>query len=649
MDNRSQKEPSFFRAALNPWLWLVIFFTFALLAWLSVAAYRGYNLRTFDLGAISQAIWQATRGTPLVYTHMGVPLSRLAEHVEIIYFLLAPVYALRPSPETLLILQALFYALGALPVYVLARRRLGNNWLALLLAVVYLFYPVGQTAVLFEFHADTIAAPLLMFAIEAADRRHWQSYWVWLFLALASKFYVSVPVTMMGLLFWWRGERRLGKWTAAAGIGWFLFSFGLVRALFAPAEDAANLKATPGSYFNFYFGQISVMGQSALPRLLNAVLVYLPSLFLGVFAWEWLIVASSTIVPVLLSSGIGPSYSYVFHHYVLAVPFLVTAVIYGAETRRKREAAAPKKRLFPWQSWVVLTLLVTLALNFMFVNVPRDPNYYLSAGREGRTANVYRITERDVLKSEWLAEVVPDEAAVAANRLLGVHLINRAEFYLTRPLKKPLAELLPVLDYVVVDALFDYDITTADQIDNGGVDWDWEPIALLMQSPGWQLQQARDGLLLFGREGAGLAQAVAGETAVNTPPLLTQFDDAIGLVGCQAAEAEGDKWQMTCEWVALRPLAQEPQYFAVTRIEGVENGRIVHLPTLTLYPTQEWDEGQIIRETFEFTLPDDLPPGQYALYTGWYDSSHPQAFATDAASRLSSEYQTGVLEINELK
>ncbi|HIP72636.1 MAG TPA: DUF2079 domain-containing protein, partial [Anaerolineae bacterium] len=582
---------------------------------------------------------------PLVYTHMGVPLSRLAEHVEIVYFLLVPVYALWPSPETLLILQALLYTLGALPVYVLARRRLGSSWLALLLAVVYLFYPVGQTAVLFEFHADTLAAPLLMFAIEAADRRHWQSYWIWLFLALASKFYVSVPVTMMGLLFWRRGERRMGRWTVAAGIGWFFFSFGLVRALFAPAQDAANLKATPGSYFDFYFGQISALRQSALPRLLNAVVVYSPALFLGIFAWEWLIVASSTIVPVLLSSGIGPSYSYIFHHYVLAVPFLVTAVIYGAETRRKWEAPVPKKRLFPWQSWVVLTVLVTLALNFMFVNLPRDPAYYLSAGREGQAANVYRITERDVLKSDWLAEVVPDEAAVAADRLLGVHLINRKEFYLTRPLKKPLADLLPALDYVVVDALFDYDITPADQVDNGGVDWDWEPIVLLMQSPGWQLQQARDGLLLFGREGDGLAQAVAVETAVPDPPLLAQFEDAIGLVGCDAAEVVRDKMQMTCEWVALRPLAQDPQYFAVTRIEGVANGRIVHLPTLALYPTQEWEEGQLIRETFEFTLPEDMAPGQYALYTGWYDSSHPQAFATDAASRLGREYQTGSIVI----
>lgn len=643
MENDSQDESSFVPLILNPWLWLVMLVTFALLAWLSVAAYRGYNLRTFDLVAIGQSIWRATQSDPLIYTHKGVPLSRLAGHVEFIFFLLAPIYALRPSPETLLILQALLYVLGALPVYVLARRRLHSSWIGLLIAAIYLYYPVGQTAVLFEFHADTLAAPFLMFAIEAADRKHWRSYWVWLILALLGKFYVSIPVTLMGLLLWKRGESRIGQVTTAVGIGWFLLTFGLVRTLFAPAEGASNLKATPGSYIQFYFGQMADIQQSALPRLVNGLLVYLPSLFSGLFAWDWLVVASSTIVPVLLSSGVGPSYNYIFHHYVLAVPFLMAAIIYGAEKRKSREAERSKKSLFPWQSWVILTFMVTLALNYLFVNLPHDPVYYLSGGRRGMAADVYRMTERDMFKSVWLAENVPDHTAVAADRLLAAHLLNRKELYLTRPLKKSLEELLPGLNYVVVDALFDYDVDTADQADNGGVNWDWNPVALLMKSPGWQLERAQDGLLLFSREGGGLHLTVEVEAAGINKPLAAQFGDAIGLIGCQTTDLSGNKWRVMCEWQALRPLNQDPQLFAVTRIEGVENSRIVHLPTLALHPTQEWEEGQIVRETFEFTLPVDMTPGKYGLYTGWYDSSHPQAFATDAASRLGSEYQIGIL------
>ncbi|MCP4426620.1 MAG: DUF2079 domain-containing protein, partial [Chloroflexi bacterium] len=111
---------------------LVIILTlasFIMTAWLSLTRFAAYNFEAFDLGAMSQAIWRTTQGDPLVFTVEGVAFSRLARHVELFYFLLAPLYALRPSPTTLLIIQAALYALGALPAYALAQRRLHNRWI----------------------------------------------------------------------------------------------------------------------------------------------------------------------------------------------------------------------------------------------------------------------------------------------------------------------------------------------------------------------------------------------------------------------------------------------------------------------------------------------------------------------------------------
>ncbi|MCP4423281.1 MAG: DUF2079 domain-containing protein, partial [Chloroflexi bacterium] len=72
------------------WLWGLIFLAFAMTAWLSLARYAAYNFEAFDLGAMSQAIWRATQGDPLIFTVEGVAFSRLARHVELFYFLLAP-------------------------------------------------------------------------------------------------------------------------------------------------------------------------------------------------------------------------------------------------------------------------------------------------------------------------------------------------------------------------------------------------------------------------------------------------------------------------------------------------------------------------------------------------------------------------------
>ena len=120
----------------------LILANFLMMAGLSVAKYHGYNLVSFDLGNMSQAIWSATQGKPLIFTTDGIEWSRLSLHVELFYFLLTPFYALRPAPDTLLYIQAALYAIGAWPLYHFAYRRLANKWAALGLAAVYLLYPV---------------------------------------------------------------------------------------------------------------------------------------------------------------------------------------------------------------------------------------------------------------------------------------------------------------------------------------------------------------------------------------------------------------------------------------------------------------------------------------------------------------------------
>jgi uncharacterized membrane protein len=63
---------------------------------------------------------------PLVFTAEGLHLSRLSRHVELFYLAVAPLYAVIPTPATLLVLQAGLYALGAVPMYCLAKRKLGS-------------------------------------------------------------------------------------------------------------------------------------------------------------------------------------------------------------------------------------------------------------------------------------------------------------------------------------------------------------------------------------------------------------------------------------------------------------------------------------------------------------------------------------------
>ena len=100
---------------------------FLLYSVLSVLRHLTYHSFGPDLGIFDQVFWNTTQGRFFESTMSLVqaqPHSYLADHFSPVYLLLMPAYALIPRPETLLVIQTLALALGAWPVYLLAKLRL---------------------------------------------------------------------------------------------------------------------------------------------------------------------------------------------------------------------------------------------------------------------------------------------------------------------------------------------------------------------------------------------------------------------------------------------------------------------------------------------------------------------------------------------
>ncbi|MBK8901473.1 MAG: DUF2079 domain-containing protein [Anaerolineaceae bacterium] len=644
--HKPQTWPIFILAGL-------VLFVFAEMSYLSLARYTGFNSKYFDLGAMSQAIWSATEGLPLVFTGQGIAISRLARNVELIYFAIAPVYAVFPTPQTLLVIQALLYALGGIPLYRLARRKLNNPTYALVVCAIYLFYPVAQTAVLAEFHSDTLAAPFLLLAIEAADRKAWRSYGLWLALALSCKFYVAAPAAALGAVLWLKGERRAGLATSLVAVVYGLIAFFAIRAAFAPpaaeVAQAVNVQSSALGYLASRFN-VAFIGQTAVLRLVHALIVLMPALLL--LAWRaplWLLPAAVTVVPALLSSDFGPSFSYRTHHYALAAPFLVTAVLYGAAKQLNDPVPAGKKP--SWQGRLQLTLFMVLAFNLAFIDTPISPQFYLDrpALDQGLSSTRFGVIPRDGFKADWLATYVPAAAPLAADQLSAVRLANREILYLTSYVDgRPLAELLPQVEYVITDAL--YDAALADPIETelifeGGAAYEHETIRTLLIQPDFQLIAMQDGLLLFGREGNGLAAAVFRPTTPPTTAPLATFDE-IALLAYNIAGIGPNRYRIEATWQLMAALDGAANRFAVTQIAGLPHTRLVHLPASILEPPQSWAVGEILTESFEFELPASTPNGRYDLTIGWYDADHIFATHTDARSRLGNEVTVGTITVS---
>src|SRR5262249_41450766 len=104
-------------------LWTAVVAFAAAFAALSVLRHRAYNTGRFDLGNMVQAVWATAHGHPLRVTDLhGDQISRLAAHVDPILVAFAPLWWLWPSPDLLLVVQAVAIALGAPAVYRLARK-----------------------------------------------------------------------------------------------------------------------------------------------------------------------------------------------------------------------------------------------------------------------------------------------------------------------------------------------------------------------------------------------------------------------------------------------------------------------------------------------------------------------------------------------
>ena len=99
---------------------------------------------------------------------------------------LAPLYAVFPSVNTLLVAEMVIVALGAIPLYLLARDRLGAV-LGLLIAVLYFAYLPVQYGSLYEIRFRMMAMAWLCFLLFFVERERYWAMLPFLFLALSCR------------------------------------------------------------------------------------------------------------------------------------------------------------------------------------------------------------------------------------------------------------------------------------------------------------------------------------------------------------------------------------------------------------------------------------------------------------------------------
>ncbi|MDX6646332.1 MAG: hypothetical protein QOK40_2059 [Miltoncostaeaceae bacterium] len=482
--------------------WAMIALWAAALGWLSVARYRAFGTGRFDLGNMVQAIWSTAHGHLLSTTDIaGGQFSRLGAHVDPILAVFAPIFRLWPSPALLLVAQAAIVALGALPAFWLARRWLVEGWIALAGPAAYLLYPPVQWATVTEFHAVTLAAPLLMFCIWAAEERRPFALAAFAALALLCKEEVGLALVGLGLWMAFRGARRAGLALAAGSAAWVAIAVWVIIPHFNGGRPSAfiarygDLGASEGAIVRTLLTRPweAVQTVATYGRLSYLLALLLPLLLLPLLAPALAACALPELALNLLADW-WPQRSIEFQYVAVPSPFLVAAAILGlarltgardARARpRGRPLGARLGRLLGWPAAGPAAAVLAVALLLAGIRLGPMPWWSgLPLASQSRVHQYERTAHTAAL--EGAVDLVPAGVPVSAGNHLGSHLSARARI-LTFP-------VIAEARYVLVDRR---------QPDIGFVPQAQEHerrVRALMARPDFRLIYERDGVLVFRR------------------------------------------------------------------------------------------------------------------------------------------------------
>jgi len=377
---------------------------------LSMLRHRSFETGRFDLGNMVQAVWSTAHGHPLrVTTLTGEQALRLGAHIDPVLILFAPLWWLWPSPDLLLVAQAVAIALGALPVYWLARKHLASRRAGVGFALAYLVYPPTTWLALNEFHPGGLAMPALLFAFWYLDEDRLALFGV--FALLASICREDVPLVLAGFGVWYalaRGGRAAGAAIAAVGVTWTAIAVGIVIPHFGAGQSTFS-----GRYSE---ARGALHDPPALVRLMfdHAGMHYLLDLVLPLAGLCLLAPIALAALPALLLNLLSatPTQTSIHFHYTAAEipPLIAAAVLGGARLRHRWRLPA-----------ATIVLAASLTGNYMLGAIPVWSEL---PGGETLQARAAVVSEHDRVAARALA-LIPPHAVVSATNSLGGHLSAR--------------------------------------------------------------------------------------------------------------------------------------------------------------------------------------------------------------------------------
>lgn len=397
--------------------WLLLAMVLYLIALGAMSSLRHYNFQTqtWDLGAFVQTFWNTSHGR-IMQNNLEEVRNHFGVHMSPFLLLLAPGYVVFQTPYYLLIIQTLALALGAWPLYLLARRVLQNERISLLVAVGYLLYPPLQWVNLFDFHEIAFFVPLMLAALCFIEAENWKLAAFFLALSASVEENAVLAVLFAGIYLIVRKKFKAGFWTT----GLSMLFFVLAIKVFMPAAGGGLLRLDRYSHLG---GNIPEILQNFIthpklfwdtvfvgPKMLYVFWLLVPIGFLPLLSGRaWIL-----LIPGLLQNLLTLfefQFSSFYQYDAILIPGLWAGVVFGLKFLLDR---------WPGASRIFAAGFVFAVLLGFFFRSPLNPvGFPVALFRSSPHWDAFR----------QMLKLVPPEASVAAQTNLVPHLAEREHIY----------------------------------------------------------------------------------------------------------------------------------------------------------------------------------------------------------------------------
>ncbi|MBS7605605.1 MAG: DUF2079 domain-containing protein [Candidatus Bathyarchaeia archaeon] len=441
--------------------WLIIAMTIiysVVFSYYTIMRHYSFRSNAWDLGILVQSIASAAQGrlftnnVELYYSPTG---SYFGVHFAPILFLTIPFFYLIPKVETILVLQSIVLALGAIPIYLLSDFYFNNKFAALMIAVTYLLNPHLQGINWYDFHTQAFFPLMIISAIYFFKRKKYWMFFLFIVLSLSTMeqsvplVALLIPQCMVDTIIEYKKSNSKRKWIHIFALlslftiiaTWMLIST-YVKNTINP-NPPMELKAV-GNYRilgiedpveiplrALLYPDLALKAlRFDLPyKILYIVSIFAPNCFISLLspltllpAFLWIFMASLSNWP--------PYYQLGYQYSAFTVPFVTMATIESLKKIiRNRNNENNKEKLLLKMTALLLivgTLLSLCTSPLSFIYEPGCYTYFRDYG-----VSMPSLLEKKVL--ELLSEI-PMNATILTTPTIFPHISTNIGAYVIPPL-----------------------------------------------------------------------------------------------------------------------------------------------------------------------------------------------------------------------